>query len=59
MAVFEARRAIGQLVRTFGDGVNPPGLEASDVDPVELVELPHGVGQELVLMGVADVDSGT
>ena len=33
IAVFEARRAIGQLVRTFGDGVNPPGLEPSDVDP--------------------------
>jgi hypothetical protein len=34
IAVFEARRAIGQLVRTFGEGVNPPGLEPSDVDPV-------------------------
>jgi hypothetical protein len=34
VATFEARRAIGQLVRTFGDGVNPPGLEPSDVDPV-------------------------
>lgn len=34
IAVFEARRAIGQLVRTFGDGVNPLGPEASDVDPV-------------------------
>ena len=34
VAVFEARRAIGQLVRTLGEGVNPPGLEPSDVDPV-------------------------
>src|SRR6185437_8178226 len=32
-AVFEARRAIGQLVRTFDEGANPPGLEPSDVDP--------------------------
>lgn len=31
--VFEARRAIGQLVRTFGSGINPPGMEASDTDP--------------------------
>lgn len=31
--VFEARRAIGQLVRTFGSGMNPPGMEASDTDP--------------------------
>jgi hypothetical protein len=36
MAVFEARRAIGQLVRTFGDGVNPPGLEPSDAHPAVL-----------------------
>ncbi len=34
IAVFEARRAIGQLVRTFGDVLNPPGLEPSEVDPV-------------------------
>ena len=32
--VFEARRAIGQLVRTLGRGMNPPGMEASDTDPV-------------------------
>jgi len=34
IAVFEARRAVGQLVRTFGDGVNPLGPEASGADPV-------------------------
>lgn len=34
IAVFEARRAVGQLVRTLGSGLNPPGLEAADVDPV-------------------------
>lgn len=33
-AVFEARRAIGQLVRTRGSEVTPPGMEASDRDPV-------------------------
>ncbi|MFY1652790.1 hypothetical protein ACN27J_18105 [Solwaraspora sp. WMMB762] len=33
IAVFEARRAIGQLVRTLGEA-NPSGLESSDVDPV-------------------------
>jgi hypothetical protein len=32
--VFEARRAVGQLARTFGSGLNPPGLEDdSDADP--------------------------
>lgn len=34
IAVFEARRAIVQLVKTFGSGVNPPGMEDSDTDPV-------------------------
>lgn len=31
--VFEARRAVGQLARTFGGALNPPGLGDSDVDP--------------------------
>lgn len=34
IAVFEARRAIGQLVRTLRSGLNPPGLGDADVDPV-------------------------
>jgi hypothetical protein len=34
IAVFEARRAIGQLVRTFGDGLSPTGTMASDADQV-------------------------
>jgi hypothetical protein len=34
IAVFEARRAIGQLVRTLGSGLNPPGLENALADPV-------------------------
>jgi hypothetical protein len=34
IVVFEARRAIGQLVTTFGEGMNPPGLEPSEVEPV-------------------------
>ncbi|MFG1801312.1 hypothetical protein ACGFI4_14225 [Micromonospora carbonacea] len=56
IAVFEARRAIGQLVRTYGDGVNPPGLDPSDVDPVlryiraarDLEEVMRAVRQDLV-----------
>ncbi|HEV2347930.1 MAG TPA: hypothetical protein VGS97_27835 [Actinocrinis sp.] len=32
--VFEARRAVGQLAKTFGSGLNPPGLEDDgDADP--------------------------
>jgi hypothetical protein len=31
--VFEARRAVVQLVKTFGSGMDPPGMEASDTDP--------------------------
>lgn len=34
ITVFEARRAVGQLARTIGDGLNPPGLEPSNVEPV-------------------------
>ncbi|WP_431930286.1 hypothetical protein [Micromonospora sp. RP3T] len=34
IAVFEARRAVGQLARTLGDGLDPPGLDRLDVDPV-------------------------
>jgi hypothetical protein len=34
IAVFEARRAIGQLVRTFGDGLSTTGKMASDAAPV-------------------------
>lgn len=34
LVVFEARRAIGQLVRTYGEGLNPPDLERSEADPV-------------------------
>ena len=56
VALFEARRAIGQLVRTFGDGVNPSGLEPAEVDPVlsyiraahELEAIMHAVQKDLV-----------
>lgn len=34
VTTFEARRAVGQLVNTFGSGLNPPGLEEDgDEDP--------------------------
>jgi hypothetical protein len=31
--VFEARKAIGQLARTFGSGLDPSGIDGSEVDP--------------------------
>ena len=34
IVTFEARRAIGQLVRTLGEGMDPPGLDSSEVEPV-------------------------